>query len=98
MADVANDRLTVVLIAVGVEGGLVALAWLLGAWLDQPPLRTFVWNGHAALLGVAATLPMLLLVVVLMRWPVGPLAGLKRFSEEVIRPTLLPCTFIDLVG
>ena len=39
------------------EGGLtpaaVALGWLLGA----PPLKTFRFDGHDALLGLAATLP-----------------------------------------
>ena len=54
MADDADDRMTVVFLAVGVEGGLIVLAWLVGWWLDQPPLRTFAWNGRAALLeGVA---------------------------------------------
>ena len=27
-----------------------------------------------------------------------PLAGIKRFSEEVIRPVLAPCTLLDLIG
>ncbi len=98
MADESNDRLTVVLLAAGVEGGLVALAWLLGGWLDRPPLRTFLWDARAALNGVAATLPLLLLFLVVTRWPVGPLAGLKRYSEQVIRPVLVPCTVIDLIG
>jgi membrane protease YdiL (CAAX protease family) len=98
MADESNNRLTVVLLAVGVEGGLVGVAWLLGWWLEQPPLRTFDWSARAALLGVAATLPLVLLFFALVRWPVGPLAGIKRFTEEVICPVLSPCTVVDLVG
>src|SRR3954447_15768054 len=98
MPDDSNDRLTVVLLAAGVEGGLVALAWLLGSWFDQPPLRTFLWDARAAVNGVAATLPLLLLFAVMTRWPVGPLTGLKRFTEQVIRPALAPCTVLDLVG
>ncbi len=98
MIDESNDRLTVVLLAAAVEGGLVALAWLLGWWLDQPPLRTFNWDVPAALEGLTATLPPLLLFTAIMRWPFGPLAGLKRFSEDVIRPVLSPCTLIDLLG
>ncbi len=80
------------------RSGLIILAWLLGLWLDQPPLRTFLWDARDALLGVAATLPLLLLFVAMMWRPVGPLAGIKRFSEEVIRPLLAPCTLIDLIG
>jgi len=98
MSDESNDRLMVVLLAVGVEGGLVVMAWLLGAWLDHPPLRTFVWDWNAAWRGMVATLPLLLLFVLLMHWPVGPLRGIKRFTEEVLRPILMPCTLVDLIG
>jgi membrane protease YdiL (CAAX protease family) len=92
------DRLTVVLLAAAVEGGLVAVALLLGWWLDQPPLRMFRWEARAALEGVAATVALLVLFLAMMRWPIGPLAGIKKFSEEVIRPFLAPCTIVDLVG
>ena len=51
MPDEPDDRLTVILLAGGVEGGLIGVAWLLGWWLDQPPLRTFVWDARAALSG-----------------------------------------------
>jgi membrane protease YdiL (CAAX protease family) len=91
-------RRTVLVWAVSIEGGLVALAWLLGWWLDLPPLRTFAWDGGDALKGLAATVPLLVLLVVMFRWPVGPFAGLKRLSEEVLRPALAPCTVVDLVG
>jgi membrane protease YdiL (CAAX protease family) len=32
------------------------------------------------------------------RWPIGPLKRIQRFSEEVIRPLLAPCSLIDLIG
>jgi membrane protease YdiL (CAAX protease family) len=98
MADEPNDRLTLVLLAATVEGGLIAVAWLLGWWLDHPPLQTFAWDGPSALEGLAATLPLVLLFLAMMRWPIGPLAGIKRISEDVIRPLLAPCTLIDLIG
>jgi membrane protease YdiL (CAAX protease family) len=32
------------------------------------------------------------------RWPVGPLAGLKKFSEDVVLPMMRPLTTVDLLG
>src|SRR5262249_36018450 len=51
-----------------------------------------------ALYGLLATLPLLVLFLVLTRWPVGPLRRIKQFSDEVIRPLLAPCSLVDLVG
>jgi membrane protease YdiL (CAAX protease family) len=93
-----GQRQLVVLLAVGVEGGLIALAWLFGWLLDQPPLKGFAWESRAALLGVAATLPLLLAFLVMLRWPVGPLRRIKHFSEQVLCPLLAPCSVLDLLG
>jgi membrane protease YdiL (CAAX protease family) len=86
------------LLAILVEGGLIVLAWALGWLLDQLPLRTFSWNPAGALGGLLATVPMLVLFFLLLRWPVGPLLRIKRFSEEVLRPLLAPCSVLDLLG
>jgi membrane protease YdiL (CAAX protease family) len=93
-----SDRRTVVLLAVVVEGGLIVLAWALGWLLRQPPLEHFAWSWRDALWGVAAAVPMLLLFFVMLRWPVGPLGRIKRFSEQVLRPLLAPCSLVDLLG
>jgi membrane protease YdiL (CAAX protease family) len=91
-------RQTVVLLAVLVEGGLFVLATLLGWALGQSPMQYFGWDGADALRGVAAALPPVALFAVLQRWPVGPLARIRRFSEQVIRPILAPCSVLDLLG
>jgi membrane protease YdiL (CAAX protease family) len=93
-----QQRQTVVLLAVAVEGGMIVLAWALGWLLDQPPLQTFHWTYSGALWGAAAALPVLALFLAVARWPVGPLARVKRFSEEVIYPLLAPCSVLDLLG
>jgi membrane protease YdiL (CAAX protease family) len=98
MADPGAERRLVVSLAVVVEGGLVGLAWLLGWLLDQPPLATFHWDGGDALAGALATLPPLLLFFVCMCWPIGPLGRVKRFTEDVLRPLLAPCSLLDLLG
>jgi membrane protease YdiL (CAAX protease family) len=94
----AVDRLLVVRLAVLVEGGLLVLASLLGWWLEQPPLERFHWDFRAVLEGAVATLPLLLLFLVIVRWPVGPLGRIHRFGEQVIRPLLAPCSVLDLFG
>lgn len=91
-------RQTVVLMAVLVEGGLLVAAALLGWTLDQPPVRFFQWTLRAVFWGVIATLPLVALFFVLQRWPIGPLGRIQRFSEEVIRPLMAPCSLVDLLG
>jgi len=98
MSEVSQARQAVVWLAVLVEGGLILVAWFLGWLLGEAPVRHIRWNWTDALLAVALTLPLLVLFVVLMRWPLGPLARVKRFSEEVLCPVLAPCTRTDLLG
>jgi len=90
------QRRDTILLAAGFEGGLVILALLAGWLLKQPPLNHVHWSVRDAGVGVAASLPMLLGFLVCLRWPVGPLARIKRFSEEFIQPFFQPCTILDL--
>jgi membrane protease YdiL (CAAX protease family) len=89
-------RRDALLLAIGFEGGLVLLAWLLGWVLEQPPLAKTHWNTRDLGLSVAATLPLLVGFAICVRWPIGPLARIKRFSDEFIRPFFRPCTWYDL--
>jgi membrane protease YdiL (CAAX protease family) len=98
MPDAASERRSVVSLAIAIEGGLVVLAVFLGWLLDQPPFEQYRWDASDAAVGLAATVPMLLLFFAMLRWPVGPLRAIKKFSEEVLRPLLAPCTVIDLLG
>lgn len=97
-SDAAEQRRTVVLLAILVEGGLLAGASFLGWIIDQPPLLHFDWTVPAVLWGLAATAPLLVLFFLFLRWPIGPLQRIQRFSEQVIRPLLAPCSVIDLLG
>ena len=97
-ADGSTQRQMVVLLAVFVEGGMIVLALALGWLLGQPPLRQFRWDGRAALWGVAGAVPPLVLGLLALRWPIGPLRRIKRFGDEVVRPLMAPCSVIDLVG
>jgi membrane protease YdiL (CAAX protease family) len=89
-------RREVVLLAAAFEGGCVVAALLLGWLVGAPPLAGWRWSLRDAGLGVAASVPMLAGAWVLLRWPVGPLRDIRRFSEEVIRPVFAQCTLADL--
>jgi membrane protease YdiL (CAAX protease family) len=97
-SDMEGRRQTVVLLAVLVEGGLLVASSLLGWMLDQPPLRFFHWTFEAVGWGVGATVPLVALFFISFRRPFGPLKRIQRFSEEVIRPLMAPCSWIDLLG
>lgn len=98
LSEAEQRRQTVVLLAILVEGGLLVAASTLGWILDQPPLRHFAWTAQAILWGIAATLPLLALFFLILRWPIAPFKRIQRFSEDIIRPLLAPCSVIDLLG
>jgi membrane protease YdiL (CAAX protease family) len=96
MRDDLRRRWGVVLIGASFEGGLAVLAWPLGWLLGQPPLADGHWTAAGAGLGVAAALPMLVLFAAVRRWPVGGLARIQQFFDEVLRPLLGDCSLAEL--
>ncbi|MEQ8789562.1 MAG: CPBP family intramembrane glutamic endopeptidase [Pirellulaceae bacterium] len=79
--------------AVAFEGGLILLALVLGWLFSVDPVATMrggvghlAVQGWAALWGVAATGPMLVLLLAADRYPVGPLRGLKQAVDDSILP------------
>ena len=89
-------RRDALLLALGFEGGLLFLAWLLGWLLHQPPRAQTRWTWHDFGIGAAATVPLLLGLLICIRWPMGPLRRIKAISEEFIRPLFRECTVADL--
>jgi uncharacterized protein len=98
MLDESPRRREVVLLAVLFEGGLGALALGLGWLVDCPPWQGFSWSIQDTFLAVGATLPLLLIFLLCLRWPVGPLARIKALAEEVIKPLFRRCTLVDLAA
>ena len=96
--DDRTARNLIVGLAIAIEGGLIGLAWLLGWLLDCRPLAHFDFDVAGVLWGLAAVLPMLAGFFAAVRWPVGPLRGIKRFTDRVIRPLMMPCSLVDLAG
>jgi membrane protease YdiL (CAAX protease family) len=93
-------RRQLVLFAVLLEGGLAVLAWGLGCVVEQFVWEDFHWDFRWDLwdgaLGVVASLPLLLVFLLCVRWPLGPLARIKQFADDVIRPLFAGCTPLDL--
>ena len=93
-----NDvrRRDILLLAVGLEGGLGALAAAVGWLIDCPPWHGLHGDVQDTLLGVYATLPLLFIFLLCVHWPVGPLKRIKAFADDVIRPWFRSCTLFDL--
>jgi uncharacterized protein len=81
-------RDVIVMLAVFFEAGLALLSLVLGWVFGHPPLKHFVWSLEDALTGVVATVPLVLMFLAMMRWPVGPLARVKKFCEYEVVPLL----------
>src|SRR5262249_59862355 len=56
----------------------------------------FSWDARAFGWGVAATLPMLSVLVVVERWPVGPVKKIRDLFDELIRPLFRECSLAEL--
>ncbi len=88
-------RHTVVLLAIVFEGGLVVLAFVAGQLLNQPSLELVQPSWRAFLIGLAATAPMipLMLWLSLSSWP--PFKRLMHEVEQTVVPMFSKCTTLD---
>jgi membrane protease YdiL (CAAX protease family) len=89
-------REVVIILAVFFEFGLAPLSLVLGWLLGHPPLETFQWSLEAALWGVVATVPLVLMFLAILRWPYGPLARVKQFCDYEVVPLLEKSTWSDI--
>ena len=96
MSDGAPSRRQIVLSAILFEGGLGLLGLLLGTLLARPPLEQIMFDPADAALGVAASLPLMLALVVVMRYPLGPLKDLRKLVDELLVPMFRSCGVFDL--
>jgi uncharacterized protein len=95
-ADDDERREVTVIFAVFFEGALAPIALVLGWLLGHNPLETFRWNLTAALWGAVATIPLILLSLAMLRWPVGPLAFFKKFCDKEVTPRLGNASWSEL--
>jgi uncharacterized protein len=78
------------------EGSLVPAAILLGWLLKSPPLTTLHFDGRAALLGVAATLPLAALFWLCLKCPLRPFKEIAKITDEVLVPLFRDCRLAEL--
>jgi membrane protease YdiL (CAAX protease family) len=78
------------------EGGLIVISLGLGWLLNEPPLATLRWDLAAFGLGVAATGPMLLGLLLLTWLPIRPVQRLMHVFDEIGRPFFARYTILDL--
>jgi hypothetical protein len=71
-------------VSITFEGGLGVVAllvgWLIGFW----PLDGTHWDTGQTAWGVAACLPLLAILILSRRFPIGPLAELKRTVSQLV--------------
>jgi membrane protease YdiL (CAAX protease family) len=90
------DRNTLVPIAILIEGGLLLVAGVIGWIIGRSIASQFAWNGMHAVVGLLATIPLVVAVLLSLRsnWP--PLARFRRLVETLIVPIFVSCTWFDL--
>jgi membrane protease YdiL (CAAX protease family) len=73
------------------EGSLVPAAIVAGWLLGTPPLQTFQVKTTAALLGVAATVPLLAMFWLCLKCPLRPFREIAEIIEKTLMPLFRQC-------
>jgi membrane protease YdiL (CAAX protease family) len=97
MDPAGESRRVMLQTAVVVEGGLVALALVLGWLFGQTPLEQIAWKPSGLALGLAGCLPMVAGLLLMERLPWGPLEDLDSLMRRMILPLFAECTLVDLL-
>ena len=73
-------------VALASEGALLVVALALGWLFGLAPLEQIAWTEQGLTYGLAAALPLIAALVLMVRFPLGPLKGLQDISESLIVP------------
>ena len=77
------------------EASLAPASLLIGWFLGESPLVDLSWDTAAVFTGIAAALPMLIFLAIMLRWPFGPLSRIKGFFDSELAPLLRGCKWTD---
>lgn len=83
--------------AVWFEGGLVGVAFALGWLVGVNPVTDLKIEASAFVWGIVGTLPLILLLVLFDRYPIGSLYPIKRLLIDVLGPCLNICRLHELL-
>jgi len=87
---------SIVRMAVFCEAGLGALAIALGWLLAEPPLARLHWSIDGVAWGLAASLPMVSLLLLITHWPGRLFAGMRATAKELIVPLFRSCSAAEM--
>lgn len=97
MPDMPPEKSTrVVLIAIVVEGGVGLFAVAIGLLLGRPPWRLVHWSWADSAWAIAATFPLVTLLVIVSFLPRGPLAELRSLVTRLVREVFAGCSLAAL--
>jgi len=94
--NVVSPRDRALYMAALVQGGLVVVAIVLGWLFDVPAWTAFQPTWRDAAIGVLATGPMIVLLLITEWLPFEPLKNIQRLLDETLLPLFVECTWIDL--
>jgi membrane protease YdiL (CAAX protease family) len=86
----------IVRLALLFEGGLAVVALACGWFMTIPPWRRIAWQATDAAWGLAATIPMVLGLLVLRRIRRGPLGRLNAVVDQLLVPMFAGCGWLQL--
>ena len=95
-SDEQPGRAEIIVFAVFFEGGLAPLSLFIGWLLHHQPLARFTWSGTDAVRGVVATVPLILMFLAIMRWPIGPLLRVRKFWDTEVAPLLAESSWSEI--
>lgn len=90
------DRRTFLNLAALFEGALALLAVALGWVFGVDPLKDLHWSWPSFGIGVAAVLPMLVVFLGTMWWPVPALRRIRQMLVSLLGPPLSQCRWYEL--
>ena len=96
--DAAPPARAIVVTALAFEGGLGLLAWILSWAFHIPLLAGIRWSAGDIALAIAATIPLVVGLALMTRYPMGPLRRLVEFVEQVIAPLFVRCSTWELAA
>lgn len=97
MAAESSEARSVVIVTIVCEGGLLVLALVLGWFFDCSPLERVAWTALGVAYGLAAAVPLLVGLVIVTRYPIGPFKQLEAVSKKLILPLFSSCSIGQLL-